>query len=110
MRARCLSRAPRLSEEAPIRDCSPAASRSSAFQRKVAQPVERTDEVLDLGAGEGRFPWGVAFGHCVTVDRCEHPGPVRGGARGRPVGAQQDHSAVLRVRGGRGCALTRPVS
>ena len=31
------------------------------------QAVERTDEVLCLGAGEGRFPPGVVVGHADTV-------------------------------------------
>ena len=44
-----------------------------------AQPVERTDEVLDLGAGEGRFPRGVAIGHGATVDLAANiPCPVVG--------------------------------
>ena len=34
--------------------CSPTASRSSAFCGKVAQPVEPTDDVLALSAGDGR--------------------------------------------------------
>ena len=33
-----------------------------------AQAVQRTDEVLDLGAGNGRFPRGVIVGHGVTVE------------------------------------------
>jgi hypothetical protein len=33
-----------------------------------AQAVERTSEVLGLGASQGRFPRAVAVGHGVTVD------------------------------------------
>jgi hypothetical protein len=33
-----------------------------------AQPVERTDDVLDLGAGEGRFPRIVTVRHGSTVE------------------------------------------
>ncbi|HEY9379113.1 MAG TPA: hypothetical protein VIQ02_18705, partial [Jiangellaceae bacterium] len=33
-----------------------------------AQPVERADEVLGLGAGEGRLPRVVVVGHRATVD------------------------------------------
>ena len=47
-----------------------------------AQAVERTEEVLDLGAGERRFPGVVAVGHGATVDLIADvlcPEPCRSG-------------------------------
>ena len=43
-----------------------------------AQAVERTDEVLGLGAGQGRFPREVAIGHGATVDVATNTSSSRG--------------------------------
>ena len=89
----------RLSEEAPM-DCSPAASRSSAFQRKVARsrssaPTRCSTSVPATGGSRG-----VAIGHGATVDLAAN------------IQARCTASRIIRParQGGRGCALTRPVS
>ena len=45
-----------------------------------AKAVERTNEVLGLGAGQGRFPRGVAVGHGATVDVATNTSSSRGRA------------------------------
>ncbi len=64
-------------EQAAQRQCGGADSGLQPDRVKVvglpaegcAEPVEGTDEVLGLGAGQRRFPPAVSVGHAGRVDR-----------------------------------------
>jgi hypothetical protein len=62
-RARCLSRPPSISEDAPIRVNGVEVV---GFQRKVARRRSSAAEVPGLGASDGWFPPVIAVGHAAT--------------------------------------------
>jgi hypothetical protein len=56
-RARCLSRPPRVSEEAPIRVFSSTVSRSSAYQRKQPHPTPNGSPLTRAVQAAAGKPW-----------------------------------------------------